>query len=101
MDPRPPKRLVHVFTLLQMFKEVGYERAIMEKRARAGKPYKDDPGPPTNRRGRAAKAYRTFCWAQKYRSVISTCGQTALLERADCPIPNCLNIEDTGCSVTI
>jgi len=29
-----------------MFKEVGYERAILEKRARAGVPYKDDPGPP-------------------------------------------------------
>jgi len=29
-----------------MFKDVGYEQAILEKRARAGKPYKDDPGPP-------------------------------------------------------
>ena len=28
-----------------MFKELGYERAIIEKRARAGTPYKDDPGP--------------------------------------------------------
>ena len=29
-----------------MFKDVGYERAIHEKRAVARKPYKDDPGPP-------------------------------------------------------
>jgi len=29
-----------------MFKDVGYERAILEKRARAGTPYKDDLGPP-------------------------------------------------------
>ena len=29
-----------------MFKDVGYERAILEKRARAGTPYKDIPGPP-------------------------------------------------------
>jgi len=28
-----------------MFKELGYERAILEKRARAGKPLKDMPGP--------------------------------------------------------
>jgi hypothetical protein len=28
-----------------MFKEVGYEREILEKKAPAGKPYKDDPGP--------------------------------------------------------
>lgn len=27
------------------YKDVGYEQAILEKRARAGKPYKDDPGP--------------------------------------------------------
>jgi len=26
-----------------MFKELGYEQAILEKRARAGKPYKDIP----------------------------------------------------------
>jgi hypothetical protein len=45
MAASPSKRLVHVFTLLQMFKELGYERAIIEKRARAGTPYKDDPGP--------------------------------------------------------
>jgi hypothetical protein len=41
-----PKRLVHQSTLLQMFKDVNYEKAILEKRARAGKPLKDDPGPP-------------------------------------------------------
>ena len=28
-----------------MFKDVGYEAAILEKRARAGKAIKDDPGP--------------------------------------------------------
>jgi hypothetical protein len=28
-----------------MFKDVGYERAILEKKARAGRPYKDEPGP--------------------------------------------------------
>src|ERR1035437_9587823 len=40
------KRLVHFSTLLQMFKDVGYEKAILEGKARAGRPYKDDPGPP-------------------------------------------------------
>jgi hypothetical protein len=29
-----------------MFKDVGYEQAILEKRARAGTPYKDSQGPP-------------------------------------------------------
>jgi hypothetical protein len=38
-------RLVHPFTLLRMFKEVGYEAAILEKRATPGKPNKDVPGP--------------------------------------------------------
>ena len=43
--PKAPPRLVHATTLLQMFKDVGYEAAILEKRARAGKPHKDIPGP--------------------------------------------------------
>jgi len=34
-----------------MFKDVGYEDAILSKRARAGKPYKDDPGPPHQQAG--------------------------------------------------
>ena len=45
MPNRPSKRLVHTYTLLQLFKDLGYERAILEKRARAGTPYKDIPGP--------------------------------------------------------
>jgi hypothetical protein len=39
------KRLVHPSTLLRMFKDVGYEKAILEKQARAGTPFRDTPGP--------------------------------------------------------
>jgi hypothetical protein len=41
----PSGRLVHQSTLLQMFKDTGYEAAILSGRARAGKPFKDRPGP--------------------------------------------------------
>jgi hypothetical protein len=46
MANKPPKRQVHPTTLLQMFKDLGYERAILDRRAPAGKPYRDMPGPP-------------------------------------------------------
>jgi hypothetical protein len=46
MAKTPSGRLLHPSTLLQMFKDVGYEEAILNGKARAGKPYKDGPGPP-------------------------------------------------------
>lgn len=40
-----PKRLVHPSTLLQMFKDLGYESKILENKAIKGKPYKSKPAP--------------------------------------------------------
>jgi hypothetical protein len=47
--------------MLQMFKELGFERAILEKRARAGTPLDDRPGPshqPPGTRSQSVPYYR-------------------------------------------
>src|SRR2546425_1480208 len=67
-------RLVHRSTLLQMFKDVGYERAILEKRASAGTPYKDDPGPPHQPPGTRSQSVPHFLMGSK----IAVCHQYTL-----------------------
>jgi hypothetical protein len=54
-----------------MFKEVGYEQAILEKRARAGKPYKDIPGPAFEPPGTRSQSVPYFLMGVK----ISLCHQ--------------------------
>jgi hypothetical protein len=54
-----------------MFKEVGYERAILEKRARAGTPYKDDPGPSREPPGTRSQSVPYFLMGVK----IAVCHQ--------------------------
>src|SRR5438094_8259271 len=67
-------RLVHRSTLLQMFKDVGYELAILEKRASAGKPYKDDPGLPHQPPGTRSQSVPYFLMGLK----IAVCHQYTL-----------------------
>ena len=57
-----------------MFKGLGYERAILEKRARAGKPYKDDPGPPHQPLGTRSQSVPCFLMGAK----IAVCHQYTL-----------------------
>src|ERR1700735_3469000 len=74
MASGPSKRLVHTSTLLQMFKEIGYERAIMEGVARAGIPYKDDPGPPHQPPGTRSQSVPYYRMGRK----IAVCHQYVL-----------------------
>jgi hypothetical protein len=76
MPNRPSKRLVSVPTLLRMFKELGYEQAILEKRARAGKPYKDIPGHLLSPREHAVKVCHIHGWESRLPFVINTLGRT-------------------------
>jgi len=43
-----------------MFKDVGYEEAILNKKARMGKPYKDDEGPSHQSRGTRSQTVPYF-----------------------------------------
>ena len=54
-----------------MFKDVGYEQAILEKRARAGNPYKDIPGPSFEPPGTRSQSVPYFLMGVK----ISLCHQ--------------------------
>jgi hypothetical protein len=57
-----------------MFKDVGFERAILEKRARAGSPYKDGPGPPHQPPGTRSQSVPYFLMSHK----IAVCHQYVL-----------------------
>jgi hypothetical protein len=57
-----------------MFKEVGYERAILEKRAAAGLPYRDQPGPAHQPPGTRSQSVPYFLMAVK----IAVCHQYIL-----------------------
>jgi hypothetical protein len=54
-----------------MFKEVGYERAILEKRAIAKRPYKDQPGPSHQLPGTRSQSVPYFLMGDK----IAVCHQ--------------------------
>jgi len=54
-----------------MFKEVGYEKAIMERKAVAKKPYKDDPAPPHQDPGSRSQSVPYFLMGHK----IAVCHQ--------------------------
>ena len=54
-----------------MFKETGYERAILEGRARAGIPYRSDPAPPREPPGTLSQSVPYFLMGAK----IAVCHQ--------------------------
>src|SRR5579871_6216414 len=74
MATRSAKRLVHSSTLQQMFKDVGYEWAIVDKTARPGVPYKDDPGPPHQLPGTRSQSVLYFLEGAK----VAVCHQYVL-----------------------
>jgi hypothetical protein len=57
-----------------MFKELGYEQAILEKRARAGIPYKDHPAPTHQPTGTRSQSVPYFLLGRK----IAVCHQYLL-----------------------
>ena len=60
MANQPSKRLVHVSTLLQMFKDTGYEDAVLNGTAQAGTAYRDAPAPPHQPPGTRSQSVPCF-----------------------------------------
>src|ERR1700677_1729111 len=64
MADAPSKRLVHPSTLQQMFKDVGYEAKIIEKKAR-GSIIKDDPGPSHQPYGTRSQSVQYYIFGRR------------------------------------
>lgn len=58
--PARPKRLVHPSTLLRMFKDLGYEKHILDRTATAGRPYKSIDAPPHQLAGAKSESVPYF-----------------------------------------